>query len=511
MSRRTSSRVPPAAFAAFRPEEEIEDEDDEENGFAISPRRFRIGAADPPPPPQQTAATVVVSDDDFGAKDEDDDDFFGALDADAALAAIAAADEKILRDGTLLPPPPPPQPPLRSLFPTAAAKTASRARTRAPTTPPAFPGDPSAAGPSPPGGSKRGKSALQQQQQTQQPQYAFPPAENDPPPEVDAEAAQTWVYPVNFEKREYQYAIVREALFANTLVSLPTGLGKTFVAAVVMFNFYRWFPNGKILFIAPTRPLVAQQIEACHSIVGIPSSKQCELTGHTSPAERVSLWGEKRVFFLTAQVVANDIEHKICPAAAIRCLVFDEAHRAQKRHAYCQVIEAVARHTRHFRVLALSASPGASIHAIQDVISNLLISRIEARKETDADVAPYLHTKDVEVVEVKLDGKLLAVKQQFTKLLRAPIDKLVDMDVYYERNIDKGSVYKLKEARSRMRTRPNFDPNVMAAAESQFALAMTLYHPYSMLTSHGLVPFLSNIRNIQQDALTCVLSLSFFF
>jgi ERCC4-related helicase len=33
------------------------------------------------------------------------------------------------------------------------------------------------------------------------------------------------------------------ALRANTLVALPTGLGKTFVAAVVMLNFYRWFPE----------------------------------------------------------------------------------------------------------------------------------------------------------------------------------------------------------------------------------------------------------------------------
>ena len=69
-------------------------------------------------------------------------------------------------------------------------------------------------------------------------------------------------YPTNYPVREYQ--------LQNTLVSLPTGLGKTFIAAVVMFNYYRWFPAGKVIFMAPTRPLVTQQIGACHDIVGIP-------------------------------------------------------------------------------------------------------------------------------------------------------------------------------------------------------------------------------------------------
>ena len=39
--------------------------------------------------------------------------------------------------------------------------------------------------------------------------------------------------------REYQYRMARTALFANTLVCLPTGLGKTLIASVVMFNYYR--------------------------------------------------------------------------------------------------------------------------------------------------------------------------------------------------------------------------------------------------------------------------------
>lgn len=49
---------------------------------------------------------------------------------------------------------------------------------------------------------------------------------------------------VNVPRRDYQFSIARTALFANTLVVLPTGLGKTLIAAVVMYNFFRWFPEG---------------------------------------------------------------------------------------------------------------------------------------------------------------------------------------------------------------------------------------------------------------------------
>ena len=97
--------------------------------------------------------------------------------------------------------------------------------------------------------------------------------------DFDRAAGATFIYPTNLPERGYQFEIVQTALYHNTLVVLPTGLGKTFIAAVVIYNFYRWYPNGKIVFMAPTRPLVAQQIDACNSIMGISASETAELTG----------------------------------------------------------------------------------------------------------------------------------------------------------------------------------------------------------------------------------------
>ena len=69
------------------------------------------------------------------------------------------------------------------------------------------------------------------------------------------------VIPAEPVLRPYQLEMVKTAVMTNTLVSLPTGSGKTLIAAVVMYNFLRWFPQRNVVFLAPTRPLVKQQME----------------------------------------------------------------------------------------------------------------------------------------------------------------------------------------------------------------------------------------------------------
>jgi len=105
----------------------------------------------------------------------------------------------------------------------------------------------------------------------------------------DLAAGSQWIYPSNLPTRSYQYNIVQKALFTNTLVSLPTGLGKTFIAAVLMYNYYRWYPTGKVIFLAPTKPLVAQQVRACYNIMGIPKEDTTEMTGGMLASSMVKL------------------------------------------------------------------------------------------------------------------------------------------------------------------------------------------------------------------------------
>ncbi|KAL0969602.1 hypothetical protein UPYG_G00229650 [Umbra pygmaea] len=226
-------------------------------------------------------------------------------------------------------------------------------------------------------------------------------------PGLDSSSAKVWIYPTNYPLRDYQLKMSEAALYQNTLVCLPTGLGKTFIAAVVMYNFYRWYPSGKIVFMAPTKPLVAQQIEACYKVMGIPQAHMAELTGSTQAMQRRELWRSRRIFFLTPQVLVNDLSRDTCPALQVKCVVIDEAHKALGNHAYCQVVRQLGSQTQQFRILALSATPGGDIKAVQQVISNLLISHIELRSEESADIQAHSHQRSLEKVVVPL-GEALA-------------------------------------------------------------------------------------------------------
>jgi superfamily II DNA or RNA helicase len=216
-----------------------------------------------------------------------------------------------------------------------------------------------------------------------------------PPPPIkllpDPEAVKTWIYPLNKPLRSYQFNITQKALYNNVLVSLPTGLGKTFIAAVVMRNFARWYPKGRVIFMAPTRPLVEQQIEACHSIAGIPAREAVWMTGNDPPASRRAGYKEKRVIYATPQTIANDLTSSALDPSDVICVVVDEAHKASGEYgqwsfrvcyssprltmdglaAYCGVIRFLMTKNPHFRVLALTATPGSKAEAVQAVVDNL--------------------------------------------------------------------------------------------------------------------------------------------
>ena len=153
------------------------------------------------------------------------------------------------------------------------------------------------------------------------------------PISLDYDSSGTWVYPLSDEYpiRKYQLSISHSAIMQNALVSLPTGLGKTLIAAVVMYNYYRWFgpSGGKVVFCAPTRPLVSQQLEACYRIMGIPAHDTAEISGRVKPEERKELWEKRKMFFCTPQTLQKDIDEDRCVARSIVCIVLDEAHKAR--------------------------------------------------------------------------------------------------------------------------------------------------------------------------------------
>ncbi|KAH1000743.1 hypothetical protein HUJ04_013037 [Dendroctonus ponderosae] len=308
----------------------------------------------------------------------------------------------------------------------------------------------------------------------------------------DLQAGQTWTYPTNYPIRDYQHNITSAALHKNTLVSLPTGLGKTFIAAVVMYNFYRWYPQGKIIFMAPTKPLVKQQIEACYNIMAIPAGVTAELTGTKASLSRANIWLEKRVFFVTPQVLQNDLDKVAQLGKSIKCLVFDEAHKARGNHAYCQVIAKLLKNGhKYFRVLALSATPGGNINDVAEVVNNLLISHLEFRTEESVDVHPYVFQRSLETVVVHLDEKLLEIKEEYMKIVEYYARTLIQHNIIQGNCgwLTKGKIFMLMkdfQSKNKGHSTSNYS-EIMRCLN----ICVTLYHALELLIRHGLRNFLS--------------------
>ncbi|KAK0389366.1 hypothetical protein NLU13_2941 [Sarocladium strictum] len=320
--------------------------------------------------------------------------------------------------------------------------------------------------------------------------------------ELDRDAMSTWVYPTNLGAiRDYQFSIVKNSLFNNTLVALPTGLGKTFIAATVMLNFYRWTKSAKIVFVAPTKPLVAQQVDACYQIVGIPRSDTTLLTGDVAPALRVDEWQNKRVFFMTPQTLLNDLSHGYADPKSIALIVVDEAHRAVGEYAYAKVTKLIRRFSNSMRVLALTATPGSKVETVQEVIDNLGISHCEIRTEDSLDIRQYVHSRDIEQKILEPSDEMNHVAELFTKALKPMMEKLSAQNIWYARNPMALTAFGLMQAQkewfeSRGR---HANQGLQGMMRAIFTTLTSIAHSIKLLNFHGIKPFFDNLKDLRDE------------
>jgi ATP-dependent DNA helicase MPH1 len=313
---------------------------------------------------------------------------------------------------------------------------------------------------------------------------------------------KTWVYPTNLGAiRNYQYSIVKHGLFNNLLVALPTGLGKTFIAATIMLNFFRWTKDAKIVFVAPTKPLVAQQVDACFNIVGIPKSQTTMLTGEQVPTLRAEEWREKRVFFMTPQTLENDLASGNADPKTIVLLVVDEAHRATGNYSYVKVVNFMRRFNKSFRILALTATPGASVEAVQEVIDGLEISKVEIRTEESIDIQQYVHRRDIDQILLDPSDEMIMVKDLFSKALQPLVNQLCGQNAYWNKDPMALTPFGMMQARK------NWFKSEAARRASQglkgmmhglFSILASVAHSIKLLNFHGIGPFFSSIKDFRQ-------------
>ena len=299
------------------------------------------------------------------------------------------------------------------------------------------------------------------------------------------------------EDRTYQVNIARACLERSTLVVLPTGMGKTVVAAMVVAETLRR-RGGKILFLAPTKPLVEQHAASLRDVLIV--ERISLFTGEaTSPEERDLLWRENKIVVSTPQVIRNDLRSGRFTLDDVSLVVFDEAHRAVGDYAYVDV-SATYKDVPGRLVLGMTASPGSSAEKILEVCGNLGITAVEIRTEYDSDVVPYVHDMQfqripVEAPEVAKEIRALLTtvyEDQVTRLKKAgflqgkPKPRLKDLLAVGDearRQLDGGSK----------------DGRLYGVVTAQ-AIAMKTNHAIELAETQGLGALRSYFERMEADA-----------
>jgi ATP-dependent DNA helicase MPH1 len=332
-----------------------------------------------------------------------------------------------------------------------------------------------------------------------------PPPRDEPPThhKLNDHELQTWVYPINIGTvRDYQFNVSQKGLFHNLLVALPTGLGKTFIAATVMLNWFRWTKDAQIVFAAPTKPLVTQQVAACLGIAGIPRSQTTLLTGNVPPGTRAQEWQTKRVFFMTPQTLINDLKTGIADPKRIVLMVVDEAHRATGGYAYVEVVKFLRRFNQSFRVLALTATPGSTVEAVQAVIDGLDIARVEIRTENSLDIREYVHARNVDVQTFTNSEEMVLCMDLLSKALQPSVDQLRNMNAYWGRDPLTLTAFGLTKARQQWMASDagrNANFGLKGKVNALFTVLASLAHSIDLLKYHGIVPFHNHLVSFKSN------------
>jgi Fanconi anemia group M protein len=297
------------------------------------------------------------------------------------------------------------------------------------------------------------------------------------------------IRPDSIESREYQLSVAMRALDGNTMVILPTGLGKTAVALLVAASRL-YNEGGRVLMLAPTKPLVEQHLRyferylLAKSPAGSDASPFVMFTGEAPPDERTADWNRATVILATPQVIKNDLIAGRYTLEDVSLLIVDECHRAVGNYAYVFLAQRYLATANKPLLLAMTASPGGVQEKVQEVCANLGIEHIETRTENDPDVRPYVFERDLEYITIDLPPDLTAAIHTINALIEERLALLASLHFTVPKR-EKLSMKALNAINAQIQQRiANRDPTGYSAA-SVYAECMKLRHAVTLAESQG--------------------------
>jgi ERCC4-related helicase len=306
----------------------------------------------------------------------------------------------------------------------------------------------------------------------------------------------------NFKPRLYQESILNTTINKNTLVVIPTGLGKTNIFLMLAAHRLKTHPNSKILFVGPTKPLIDQYLQVFKKHFEINENELAVFTGLVKPSKREELWKTSKIIFSTPQGLENDIISKRINLEEVSLLGVDEAHRAVGSYAYVFVAKQYQKLAKFPRILALTASPGSDMEKIKEICQNLYIEDVEVRTQEDPDVKPYVQEVEIDWINVELSPILIEIQKYLKTCLKEKLTKLKSWGVLRRADVSfvgKKDLLALQGQIHGNIARGEKDP-VMWSSISVLAEIMKVYHAIELLETQGIVSLYKYIKGLYNES-----------
>lgn len=305
----------------------------------------------------------------------------------------------------------------------------------------------------------------------------------------------------NFKPRLYQETIFNSSLTKNTLIVLPTGLGKTNIFLMITAKRLKQYPKSKILLLGPTRPLIEQYYNSFIENFEINKQKLAVITGLIKTEKRKDIYKESQIIFSTPQCIENDIITNKINIKDFSLIGFDEAHRAIGDYAYCYIANKYNDTATYPRIIAMTASPGSDKEKIDEIIQNLNIENIEVKTDQDKDVIPYIQKTKIEFIEVNLDQEFIIIKKLLENIIKDRNKILKSYKVITDLHPQSSKTDILK-VQSQLQGKIASGEKDFESLKSISILAeiMKIHHAIELIESQGGSALLSYMQNIFSDA-----------
>ncbi len=303
-----------------------------------------------------------------------------------------------------------------------------------------------------------------------------------------------------FEPRLYQQTILQTCSLKNTLVILPTGLGKTKLAIMAAIERMNNHPNSKVLFLTVTKPLADQICKEFKECTNFNENEIVLFTGEVQPQKRKQIFKDAKIIVSTPQTAANDVINNRMNMRNVCLLIADECHAAIGNYDYVFLAKQYNNLAKYPRIIGLTASPGANKEKITEVCNNLFIEDVEVKTYDDPEVKPYVQETKIDYVYVELPEEFKKVKKDLDTCLKSKLNLIQTMGFSKQQSFtSKKSLLELQK-NLQHRISSGEKDSLLWTSISLVAEAMKVQHAQTLLETQGLRSVYMYMKKLYSDA-----------